>query len=427
MICNKESIILKNMQINKNFIEYNFIVSDGLKKYFNRNNMFIEYSGDIDLKVIPNSILVIPFISSILPIAWLTDSIFWVEEIDKTFYHSIQRIKNAFQEIYDYYPLKGSLVPAKIIENNYQNKRESLILFSGGVDAHTTYLRNMRTNPLLFNVQGWYKNNPNEVVEVADQDIININRFCKEKNKDFKFAKSNFATIINTKYFRKKIEKKLKDTWWHGFQHSMSFISIAIPVCYFFGIKTIYIASSFSIGDKGRCASYPTTDSEFAFANIGGVCHDGFELSRQDKVKIIVDYQKEIQEPYSLKVCTFEMQNCCICEKCVRTILGIIAENGDPRKFGFIINSSLIEFFKVYFINNLIFFDVKGEKTKHWGYIEKRMKENYDNLDEKEFVDWFLNTDFMLLRKKMLLKYRLKNFVSLFLKRLRRICNEKYE
>lgn len=418
MLCEKESIILRKIQINNSTVEYFFDVSQGLKKYFRTNRMFIEYTNDIKLESIPKSILVIPFVASVLPLMWLTDSIMWIEEIDKTFYRSLNRVKRSYQEMYDYYPLKGSLIPAKIIDNSFIPQKESLVLFSGGLDAQTTYLRNIKTNPLLFNIQGWYKENTDEINSVADKDIKDIYAFSQREKVNFRFAKSNFATLIENQTFHKNIEKKLKDNWWHGFQHSMAFISIATVAAYYYKIRTIYIASSFAIGDTGRCASYPTTDSEFEFAGAGEVCHDGFELTRQDKVHLIVEHQKNINNPYPLKVCTFNDDNCLICEKCVRTMLGIIAENGDINNFGFNVTKPLLQHFKTLFEENIVFFDVKGESTKHWVHIKKRMRENYNNLSEKELVDWFLNEDLINIRKKEILKYRIKNFRKLILKRI---------
>lgn len=418
MLCIKESIKLNKIEVKNNLVKYYFNVSDGLKDYFTNNYLFIEYSDDICLEKIPNSILVIPFISSILPLIWVTDSVMWVNEVDKTFYRSLSRIKNAYQDIYDYFPLKGSLIPAQIIDNDFQVNRETLVLFSGGLDAHTTYLRNQTLNPLLFNVQGWYKENTDEKNNVADIDIKDITRFSSNEKCDFRYAKSNFATILNSRKFDSKFKKKTGDSLWHGFQHSMAFISIAIPVCYYYGVRTIYIASSFTIGDYGRCASYPTTDSEFEFADLGRVIHDGFELSRQDKVKIVVEHQKKMNSDYQIKVCTFNEENCTMCEKCVRTMLGIIAENGDITKFGFNVEGNLLNHFKSLFENNIVFFDVQGESKKHWGYIKNRMIENYDNISEKELVDWFLNVDLVKIRKKEVFKYRIRNFPKLLLKKI---------
>lgn len=419
MLCNKESVTLKDIIIDKNSVKYLFDVTNGLKSYFNKNHLFIVYNESINLENVPKSILTIPFVASLIPLMWLTDSIMWVHEIDKTFYRSLTRIKQAYQEMYDHYPLKGNFIPA-IIEDNFMDcNQKSLVLFSGGIDACTTYLRHKDENPLLFNIQGWYDKNTIENNRVAEKEIEFITDFSIGQNSDFMYAKSNFATIINTSVFHKKIEKKLQYTWWYGFQHSMSFISIAIPLCYKLSINKIYIASSYTLGDSARCASYITTDSEFEFANYGMVIHDGFELSRQDKVKIIVKYQKEINKIFPLKVCSFTEENCNVCEKCIRSMLAIIAENGNISYFGFKIEGDLLQHLKSIFEDRIIYFDVEGEYYKFWPYIKKRMKENYESITEKELVDWFLTEDLVGKRKQKLFEYRTKNFVSLVMKRLK--------
>ena len=73
----------------------------------------------------------------------------------------------------------------------------------------------------------------------------------------------------------------------------MSFISIAMPLAYIYGAKNIYIASSFAIGNPGKCASYATTDIEFKFATDGGCIHDAFDMSRQKKSSVFGRISKE--------------------------------------------------------------------------------------------------------------------------------------
>ena len=127
----------------------------------------------------------------------------------------------------------------------------------------------------------------------------------------------------------------------------MAFISISIPICYLNNISTIYIASSFTKGQNNYCASDVTTDSEFKFAVNGKTIHDGFELNRQEKVRIIVEYQRSIHEPYPLQVCSFNDHNCCECEKCFRTIIALVAEGANPHDFGFEYPGNLLPFIYV--------------------------------------------------------------------------------
>ena len=411
-----DGIILKKIDVNRNHVEFHFETRGKIKEYFNTDSFFIDYEQDVS--EVPKSILTIPFVASLVPLMWLTNTVMWVEELDRTFYDAIFRVQAAYQRLYCNYPLMGNLVPAKIVENNFTPERQSLLLFSGGMDANTTYVRIRNTNPMLFNIQGWYKKRE-DCDFAAEADIKDITHFAQREGLDSSFAKSNFAVLVNTDTFDRNIKKKLGDSWWHGFQHSMAFISIAIPIAYLLKIEKIYIASSVPMGEYVKCASYVTTDSEFKFATIGGCVHDGSELTRQDKVHVLVDYANQREDDYPIRVCSFNDHNCCACDKCFRTILGIVAEAGDIKKFGFYVNGSLKEHFESIMEERAQTFNIKGESLLHWPAIKKRMMENYEMIEDKEFVDWFLNYDFMMSRRKALKNYYRKNFFEIFARKLR--------
>ena len=61
---------------------------------------------------------------------------------------------------------------------------------------------------------------------------------------------------------------------------------------------------------------------------------------------------------------------------------------------------------------------MEGESRKHWPDTIKRMKENYKNIKEKKFVDWFLNYDFLEKRKKALRKYYKDNFWTIIRRKI---------
>lgn len=411
------SIILEKIEVNGSSVSYKIKISESLKKYFSTDTLFIDYGEDITS--IPKSILSIPFIGTLITFSWITDSVLWIKEIDETYYESTKKLKLAFQELYPGFKLSGRLVPAKIVPNvlNEHQPNKSILLFSGGIDAHTTYIRNKTKELTLCNIQGWYKS-PEERNQVAEADFNDISAFATMHSCTTAFLKSNFAQLINNR-FDKDFRSKTGDSYWHGFLHSTAFIALAIPIAYFHSIPQILIASSFTIGDERICASYPTTDSCHYFANTGYTTHDGFELSRQDKIALIVKHQKNSGQPYPIRVCSFNDHNCCTCEKCFRTILGIIAENGNLADFDFNIKQPLAKFYNDHMNNHLDQFGIRNEMISHWPHIIKRMKENYQSINEKEFVDWFLNYDFKKNRKKALLRYYRTNFFSILRRKMK--------
>ena len=148
-----ESISLDRIEVNHNLVRYHYSVSDGLKPYFKTNEMFLEYERDIE--DVPLSILTIPFVSSMAGLMWLTNSMLFVDEIDKTFYDSFFDIKRAYQELLYNTPLMGILVPSVIKKNELSKSDDSLLLFGGGVDCHCSFLRNRGKIGHLCNIYGW--------------------------------------------------------------------------------------------------------------------------------------------------------------------------------------------------------------------------------------------------------------------------------
>ena len=413
-----KDIQLQEVYVSGNRVEFRFRFAGELSGYFSESSMFVEYSTDIES--VPKSLLSAIFTANMLPLVWMTDSILWVEELDRTFYECLHRLKQGFQDLYPQAKLGGRLVPAKLIDNDYAPTREALLLFSGGIDAHVSYLRLSAEKPLLMNIQGWYKSSPDSRQEhVAEMDRRDIASFAQSEAVEFEFVKSNFAVVLNSAAFDRDFHQLLGDSLWHGFQHSMNFITIAMPIAYLKRIRNIYIASSFSLGHVGQCASYPTTDNEYRFARHGGCVHDAFELSRQDKVHYLVDYQRQSGKPYPVRVCSFQDHNCCACDKCFRSVLEIVAENGDVRDFGFDIPGSLKDYYADVMERQIVKFDIEGESRKHWPDTIDRMKQNYDQLVEKEFVDWFLNFDFKHAKKRAVRKYYFQNFFSILKRKLK--------
>ena len=414
-----DGILLEKITVSGGHVEYKFKVTGILKPYFTTDTLFIDYAEEVSM--VPKSILVAPFVASIIPLMWVTNTVMWVEEIDQTFYDCIHRVRDAYQRLYSHYPLQGNIISARFVDNQLDVKRDALLLFSGGLDANCSYVRIHEQNPLLFNIQGWYKQ-LSDVDHAADADIRDCGDFAKREGRDFTYAKSNFAVVVREDLWTKNIRPKFGDSWWHGFNHSMAFITIAMPLAYKHGIKNIYIASSVPMGEFCMCASHVTTDSEFRFAGIGKCVHDGSELVRQGKVQVVVDYQRKTGKPYPMRVCSFNDHNCCECEKCFRTVLGLVGEAADLADFGFYFDKSLKDHWAEVMYRRSGLMSFRSEKVLHWPYIIPRMKANYERMtqEQKELVDWFLSFDFDKAQKESRMRYYRQKFWSILKRKLKK-------
>ena len=132
-----DNIILDNIKVEGNLITYKFTASGKLNKMFTSDELWIEY--DEELRNVPYSILTIPFVSIMLPIMWVTDSVLWVKELDKTFYRSTFNLQQAFQNLFRNQSLRGRIVPSYLKDNQMEKSHNAFILFSGGGCTYYIY------------------------------------------------------------------------------------------------------------------------------------------------------------------------------------------------------------------------------------------------------------------------------------------------
>lgn len=410
-----KSIILDRIVVKNNRVDYFFSIKGDLQKYFKKNNhLFLEYNYDIS--DLPNSILVIPFVANIIPLVWITDSTIVVNEIDRNFFECLSKVKNGYQNMFPNVVFKGHIVVDKIIENVYIPEKEAASLFSGGLDALTTLIRIKEKNPILITEYGWHEDDL-QYSDVWEADKANAINFAKVHGLDNILIQSNYGTFIVAGNIDRDFAKRLGDTWWHGLHHGLAIISAAIPMAFKLKVESIYIASSNSPLYLVSCASDPTVDNEIRYAS-GNVYHDGYELSRQDKVKVVVDYFSVSKEPVNIRVCFRKEENCCKCEKCLRTIIGIVAEGKDPNDFGFHIPNNISQHIKVALNEEVKFFTNTFIKI-YWKIAQNRMEENHKNIPYKDLLEWFLEYNFESERKKALLKYRITKFFPILKRKIK--------
>ena len=293
--------------------------------------------------------------------------------------------------MYPQLDFEGKIRVKEVIKNDRSTVDKVATFFSGGVDAFSTLISHIDETPELFtlwgndilydNQSGW-KNVEKHIEKTAEQ--FNLN---------FIYAKTNFRCFLREESLNKLV-KIVDDSWWHGFQHGIGLIGHAAPYVYINKINHIYIASTYTIKDKGKvtCASDPTIDNYVRFCDCK-VTHDQYELSRQDKLENICSFAKREKQDIELRVCyqSHIGYNCCNCEKCYRTILGLLAEKVDPQKFGFTYSKDKLR--------NIVE-DIKREMIipksciPLWKDIQLKFLQNMNHWRDDEDLNWILYVDF---------------------------------
>jgi len=410
-------LFLKEIIKNGKTIKYNYEIGENWKnKLLENEKMYVTY--DENIEAVPNSIAIIPFLSNILPISWIFDLTINIPEIDRVFYNSIENIKNGYKKMYPKLNFKGNLIVEKIIENENNNLKSS-VLFSGGVDAFNTLLNHYDEKPDIITIFG-------ADISLSDKKGINV---VNDKNKEtasklgikYYTVYSNFRECINYLFLSNYVSEKINCEWWHDFQHGIALIGLVAPLSHMNEYYKVYIASSFTANDIGNytCASDPTIDNHFKYSNTVTI-HDGYEFNRQDKIHNICKFIKDNKITIQLRVCWISDggNNCCSCEKCYRTIMGIIAEKENPEKYGFILTKRLRDKMIKYLKKNLIY-NVNNNYTRYI-YIQKKFINNYTVEETPKDLIWFRNINIASKEKSMyhIIIERIKQKVkSLIIKR----------
>ena len=409
------SVILNKIIVEKNRLEYEYTASGLIKEYLNLDEkFFIEYS--MDISDVPKSILVIPFLCNMLPISWVCDAEINVNEVDKAFFDSIKEFKQGYINMYPKVNFKGTLIANNIVDNSYIPSPKTASFFSGGVDAFSTLISHVKEKPTLVTLWG----SDIKLTDIKGWNIVKKHAIetAKEFNTDNLFIKTSFRLFLKEGKLGNLVYKKASDYWWHGFQHGIGLIGHIAPYAYKNKLDKIYIGATFTEKEKGKvtCASDPTIDNFVRMASCKTI-HDGYEFTRQDKIHNIVKFRENSKKNFELREC-WESEggkNCCSCEKCYRTIYGIISEKANPHEFGFDIdNLNKIENelkHKIVLSNILI---------PLWKDIQNRFIENKDFLYDQ--YKWIYNVNFENInndfRKKYLNKlwriiYKIKGKINL--------------
>jgi hypothetical protein len=115
-------------------------------------------------------------------------------------------------------------------------------------------------------------------------------------------------------------------------------------------LKRVDIAASYDLPNLVPCGSHPMLDPEYSSFDVQ-VRHRDAELSRLAKLRLIADWDVALQ---NLRVCLANVPdrlNCGRCEKCVRTMTGLLAIGALHKTRAFVDKAVTPELFEPFRIN----------------------------------------------------------------------------
>lgn len=321
-----------------------------IRKFFDDNEFIAEY--DTPVEEIPEAILVIPFLATIAPIAWVNQAEVFVETADQTFLCSLDRVRETLQKFYPRLGFGGKIQAERSVSPQVNTRTRRMALFTGGVDSWATFIRHQDENPILVSVQDVHftaSNRPSRYHDLMNVSPDYLKKAFGSVKPENRIIRSNFeyAPRLFMLDMLLTSAKEISGNWYQAVMHGLALTGLCAPLTYVEKVDKLYIASSFTADAPARVrvwGSHPDIDNKIEWTGTR-VEHDGYELSRQDKLLLIADYI--MRKDSKLQICScidnlarerFNVgvgKNCNQCEKCSRTILGLEIAGVDPNEHGF--------------------------------------------------------------------------------------------
>lgn len=399
-------IIVKSVRAVRNQLIIDFDCKGQIRKFFKGTRFFVEYSSPIEDA--PESILVIPFLSTICPIAWVNQAEIRVETVDKKFLQSLEKVRLALKKFYPEINFNGTISVNKIVTSPTTCSKKAMMLFGGGVDSLTTFVRHRTEKPILVDIhsEGVYANSYKQRTLAGYLKEFSYAHGVKTSTiySNFDFLKDDLMLLV--------FYEKLGGLWWLRVMHGLAYLGLCAPVAYMYGVEKLYIASSFSESFRIPWGSAPEIDNNVAWT--GTQCiHDCFELSRQEKIQFLAEYINRERDMLHVFCCnrSEKMANCCKCEKCSRTITGLTFAGLDPNNHGFNINRYTFLKIKKNLENGAWVF---GDDEKYmWTDLQKHAHDNRLLLypEAEALADWLAKVDIKTIGAKTTTRKALLRFV----------------
>ncbi|ELZ22486.1 hypothetical protein C475_18278 [Halosimplex carlsbadense 2-9-1] len=346
------AVTVESVTVEGSRIESTVSYSDELRPFFDDSPFYVEY--DVDVSDLPKSILAIPVLAHVCPVAWAVGADVRVPTVDRRFLSCLETVGAALYGMYPF--VRGGRVVAESAPETERSTvdGETGMLFTGGVDSLATYARHREADPTLINVRGWL------VGVDDDRSWAHTTRRIEEYGERFgaetQFVRSNMLEFLDTRQLDAEFKPHHDGAWYSAVGSGLGLAGLVAPLAVAEGMERLFIAAShwegfptpdrFEYWDGGAIpwGSDPAIDDEIAWTGTT-VVHDGFSLTRQDRIEVVADFFDERDDDVPVRACeaSAEASNCNRCEKCARTAFGLAMAGVDPNDHGFDVDAATFQ------------------------------------------------------------------------------------
>jgi hypothetical protein len=309
-------------------------ITPAFKAYFTQDFWF---SCDVlDLKKIPESHLLVPFILNIAPVVWACGLNVTVPFMDAKLLTSLLSVKAQFKTMYPALSWSGNIDCAKIVHSTEAktDKNRVALLFSGGVDSINLSQECLQKQQILLTIRG-------ADVKLDDdqgwQEVkAFVHRYASQINATTLTIESNFATFINYQLLSKQFFSIPE--WWGMVQHGIGLAGFLLISASAYQPSQLLMASDCSAMQM-KDLSWGSVSSIMQNLKLPPYefTHTSYELARQEKITNLASNYRAYGQVIPVRVCytTRGGKNCGVCRKCLLAMLGFAVSGVDYQPFGF--------------------------------------------------------------------------------------------
>ncbi|MFY3740860.1 MAG: hypothetical protein HMLIMOIP_001305 [Candidatus Nitrosomirales archaeon] len=402
-----EYIDICDLEIENRRIVANLRFSEGLRKYFFTTELKVEYDTKITCD---RSISVLPALSLVAPIAWARGTDIVVDRVDEAYLNSLQNVRRILEGWFPQFVSKSQIKPKSIVKNELHNHQGAL-LFSGGLDSITSYLRNKAEHLTLITLlmsedryRPFYEKLKNT-----------FQGFAKDQGNDIHFIQSNIRGGTNNVVNNMLLASEFGlPTWWRSVSLGLVTLGLCAPLTASAGIAFVRMASTYRDNHGIPEADYYLSKTKISWADINAI-DDSSDLTRQQKIRYFFKGHKDLYKyllvcnnlsGHTIPIAKPYPENCGYCEKCLRTITGLMLEGIDPNECNFTVEPDILSHIKHAFTSGSL--NLPRNNKIFWQDIQENVVDSTINFNgatgqkypAEEFFTWFRNFDIESYRPK---------------------------
>ena len=302
-----------------------------------REDFFVDYEAGVSLEELDHSILVIPFLLNVLPLIWIAGDTYRIRSLDAELAFALEDVRKAFQRLYPDSSWDGEVIPdATVVHTPAPGSQDVALLFSGGVDSTYSSLVHRKTPQRLITIASALGLGIERDQEAYASAKTHFRGFSAAFGQRSSFVTSNLCGFISPAKLVRIWPRPRR--WLIEVQHGLGFVGVSAPLMQSMRIRRLLMAGCERDHYGFHSGSHPDIVGSIRWSGVE-VSQDGHDKTRQQKLHTIRVLVSDLgRRPPVLKPCLQPVggfENCCVCDKCLQTIMGILAEGDDPKAYGF--------------------------------------------------------------------------------------------